>query len=207
MAYNTYNDLVTSIEGYIKEDTLTSFINDWILLFEAIAGADLLKHPLNEIRETITITSDVWQNLPTNAYAVKSIELNVATGNRWIENTANENIIRTYGQFQPGQPDWFATKGSEIRFGPLPDGDYDAEMIYWRKLEPLNSADNNWLYQNFPMLYVYGALLQAEPWLENDPRIPVWNAAYTGAKTVFGRDATSRQFGGPIRSQARVRKV
>ncbi len=207
MAYNTYNDLVTSVQGYLKEDNLNSEIGDFVLLFEAVAGADLLKHPLNEVRSSITITDDVWQALPADAFAVKSVELNVATGNRWVENTANENIVRTYGQFQPGQPDYFATSNNEIRFGPVAMGDYDAEMIYWAKLDPLNSAGSNWLYANFPMLYVYGTLLQAEPWLENDPRIQVWSALYQSAKLTFGRDARSREYGGPVRSQARIRKV
>ena len=207
MAYNNYNDLVTSIEGYIKEDTLTSFIGDWILLFESIAGADLLQHPLNETRTPFTITDDVWQDLPAGAHSVKSIELDVATGNRWVEQATNENIVRTYGQFQPGQPDYFATSGTEIRFGPVAMGDYDSEMIYWAVLDPLNSADNNWLYDNFPMIYVYGTLLQAEPWLENDQRIGTWQLAYTGAKRAMAKDAQSREFGGSVRSKARLTKV
>ena len=207
MAYDTYDDLVTSIQGYLKEDDLNSFIGDWILLFEAVAGADLLQHPLNEVRTQITITSDVWQDLPTDAHSVKSIELDTATGNRWVRNQSNENIVRTYGQFQPGQPEYFATKGSEIRYGPVASGNYDAEMIYWPKLLRLVDNNTNWLYANFPMTYVYGVLLQAEPWLETDGRIQVWQLAYTGAKKVMAQDAKSREFGGSVRSQVRMTKV
>lgn len=207
MAYDNYQDLVDSIAGYIKDETLTSVINDWVLLFESVAGADLLKHPLNEIRVNYAITGDVWQSLPTGVFSVKSIELQTQTGNRWVRNQSNENIVRTYGQFQPGQPEYFATKNDEIRFGPVPGGQYDTELIYWKKLDHLNTADSNWLYANFPMIYVYGTLLQGEPWLENDPRIQTWQLAYNGAKNVMRRDAQSREFGGTLRSQVRMTKV
>ena len=205
MAYDTYNDLVNSIAGYLKEDDLTSQIGDFILLFEAVARARF-KSPLNEERAPFTV-DDKFVDLPSEAYAVKSIELDVTTGNRWVDQTSNEVIAKTYGLEQTGQPDMFSVLGgSEVRFGPIPDGGYDAEIIYWLKLTALVNG-NNWLYDNFPMVYVYGTLLQAEPWLENDERLVTWQALYNGAVNAINEDARSREFGSSLRSQVRVRKV
>ena len=205
MAYNTYQDLVDSIAGYLKEDDLASQIGDFILLFEAVARAKF-RHPLNEIRESLTVDAK-YVTLPNDAWHVKSIELQVTTGNRWVDQTSNEWIAKTYGLEQTGQPDKFAVvTANTARFGPIPDGSYDAELIYWCKLTSLVDS-NNWLYDNFPMIYVYGTLLQAEPWLENDQRLLTWQALYNGAVNALDADAQGKEFGGSVRSTARVRKV
>ena len=205
MAYDTYQDLVDSIASYLKEDDLTSEIGDFILLFEAIARADF-RHPLAEVRVPNYTVENKYQTLPSDLHSVKSLELDVATGQRWVAETGNEYIATKWGTAEAGQPQVFAIVGQEIRFGPEPDGSREAELIYWKKL-PALSSEINWLYQNFPMVYLYGSLLQAESWLENDPRIGTWNALYQGAKDVMQQDARSREFGTIGRSQVRIRKV
>ena len=37
-----------------------------------------------------------------------------------------------------------------------------------------DNAPTNWLVLNAPDLYLYGTLLQAEPFLMNDERVPLW---------------------------------
>ena len=37
-----------------------------------------------------------------------------------------------------------------------------------------DDTQTNWLILNAPDLYLYGTLLQAEPFLMNDERVPLW---------------------------------
>jgi hypothetical protein len=48
-------------------------------------------------------------------------------------------------------------------------------MTYYKKFDSLSdSTTTNWIILNAPDVYLYGTLLQAEPFLMNDQRIPIW---------------------------------
>jgi hypothetical protein len=56
------------------------------------------------------------------------------------------------------------------------------EMLYWRKFPALTSvAPSNWMLLNAPDVYLYGSLLELEPFVQNDARIAVWGAGYAKA--------------------------
>lgn len=53
------------------------------------------------------------------------------------------------------------------------------EMEYLAFPEALSDENpSNWVLQTYPDLYIYGALLQVAPYLQDDARIPVWSQAY-----------------------------
>ena len=58
---------------------------------------------------------------------------------------------------------------------PTPDGAYTYDMTYYKSFDALTDvATTNWVILNAPDLYLYGTLLQAEPFLMNDQRIALW---------------------------------
>ena len=62
---------------------------------------------------------------------------------------------------------------------PTPDDDYSFEVLYYERLQPLDSTNQtNWFTQYAPQALLYGSLLQAMPFLKNDERIPIWQAQY-----------------------------
>ena len=62
-----------------------------------------------------------------------------------------------------------------------PDGDYEAELTYYRKLPPLSdSSTSNWLLAHYPDVYFHGTLALAGPYV-NDPRTAAWAAMYDAA--------------------------
>tara|TARA_R100001143_G_scaffold2050_1_gene4878 strand:- start:366 stop:857 length:492 start_codon:yes stop_codon:yes gene_type:complete len=74
-----------------------------------------------------------------------------------------------------GKPNSYTIVGDNILFGPTPDGAYDYSMTYYKAFDALaDNAPTNWLVLNAPDLYLYGTLLQAEPFLMNDERVPLW---------------------------------
>ena len=79
-----------------------------------------------------------------------------------------------------GKPLFFAIVGENFRVLPTPDSTYAYELVYYADLAKLSvSNTTNWLLTQAPDIYLYGALLQAAPYLQNDERIPVWVALYT----------------------------
>ena len=62
---------------------------------------------------------------------------------------------------------------------PTPDQDYSFEILYYERVQPLDSTNQtNWFTVYAPQALLYGSLLQAMPYLKNDERIPMWQQQY-----------------------------
>lgn len=83
---------------------------------------------------------------------------------------------------------------------PTPDAAYNLEVLYYELPVLLDDAQQtNWLTEYAPNLLLYGALLEATPFLKNDERIATWQSFYESAanalntedlKKIVDRDAT-----------------
>ena len=63
--------------------------------------------------------------------------------------------------------------------GPTPDAAYNYEVLYYERVQPLDSSNqSNWFTQYAPQALLYGSLLQAMPFLKNDERMPMWQGNY-----------------------------
>ena len=73
---------------------------------------------------------------------------------------------------------------------PTPDASGKAEVIYYELPQLLDdTAQTNWLTDHAPNLLLYGALLEASPFLKNDERIAVWQGMYDrAAQALHGED-------------------
>jgi hypothetical protein len=78
-------------------------------------------------------------------------------------------------------------------------------MAFYEKFTPLGdgtsgTTTSNWLTLNAPDVLLYGALLEAEPFIKNDERIALWLNAYNGAvKKIQDADARDRHSGSAMR--------
>ena len=62
---------------------------------------------------------------------------------------------------------------------PTPDTDYTFEVLYYERIQPLDSSNQtNWFTIYAPQALLYGSLLQAMPFLKNDERMPMWQQNY-----------------------------
>ena len=58
----------------------------------------------------------------------------------------------------------------------------------------------NWLTQNAPDILLYGSLMEAEPFIKNDERIPVWLNGYSNAiDKLHKADSRDRHSGSAMR--------
>jgi hypothetical protein len=105
-----------------------------------------------------------------------------------------------------GKPLYFSVVGSQFRLLPIPDGAYTAELVYYAKLAKLsNTNTTNWLLTQAPDVYLYGSLLQAAPYLQDDARIPVWSSLYqAGLDQLQIADDRGSTSGGAIMARART---
>lgn len=87
-----------------------------------------------------------------------------------------------WGASQAGTPEAYTIENEYMTFGPIPDSDKVAKLLYYRKFAALSAdADTNWILSNARGLYLYGALVEASPFLEDDARIMTWANMYQSA--------------------------
>lgn len=77
----------------------------------------------------------------------------------WTRNAVNET----------SQPDIYTVEGDYIVMAPIPDGTYRGRLLYYRRFAALSgSSDTNWILSNARGLLLYGALIEAYNYLEDD---------------------------------------
>ncbi len=85
-----------------------------------------------------------------------------------------------------GQPQFFSRlSDTQVIMGPTPDQAYEVEMVYRSNIPALASNSTNWLLTLAPDVYLYGALMEAAPYIHEDARVTLWAQGYVSA--VDGR--------------------
>jgi hypothetical protein len=78
--------------------------------------------------------------------------------------------------------------------GPTPDAAYNFELMMYQQPPSLDvTQQTNYLTDNAPDLLLYSTLLEAEGYLKNDERLPVWKAARDEILQNYGVLDTRRQ--------------
>ena len=138
-----------------------------------------------------------------------TVSINIGTGVN--NNTRKVLFARAYEYLLSYWPDRTATElpifysdydYSHWLIAPTPDADYPFEVLYY-ELPPLldDAVQTNWLTEYAPQLLLYGALLEATPFLKNDERIPVWQNMYDRAAAMLNGEDLAK-----ILDRASVRK-
>ena len=204
MALSTYSELKASVADWLNRSDLTAAIPDFIALAEAQMERKLRTRQMIS-RATATVNTE-YSALPDDFLEVKSLKLqtNPVTPLQFETIDSLDNLSTQY--LSAGKPRFFSIVGGQIRTVPIADTSYTAELVYYAKLSKLSDSNTtNWLLTASPDIYLYGALMQAAPYLKDDARIGTWSQMYLTAlqdlQTADDRGSTS---GGALIARART---
>jgi len=208
MALSNYTELKDAIADWLDRSDLTNRIPDFIALAEARLNRELRIRPM-EVRSTMTTTvGQRYFNLPGGYLQMRNFQINTNPITP-LEYITPEMLDRLYGSNTTGKPRAYSLIGDEIQLAPIPDSTYTIEMAFYEKFTPLGDGSSgtvtsNWLTKNAPDVLLYGALIEAEPFIKNDERIQLWLTAYKEAiDKIQKADERDRHSG----STMRVRNV
>ncbi|HEX2726551.1 MAG TPA: hypothetical protein VHN20_12085 [Beijerinckiaceae bacterium] len=74
--------------------------------------------------------------------------------------------------YPTGTPRYYALYGASLK--TYPQSSATVTLTYLQALPPLAANASNWLLAKAPGAYLYGALLEAAPFLDDDPRVALW---------------------------------
>jgi hypothetical protein len=203
MALSTYSELKSSVADWLNRTDLTSAIADFVSLAEAQMERKLrTRQMLSSANATIDTE---YAATPTDFLEAKSFKLttNPVTVLGFETIDSLDNLQAQYPS--SSKPRFFTVVGGQFRFLPVPDSSYTGELAYYAKLSKLSDSNtSNWLLTAAPDAYLYGTLMQAAPYLQDDARIATWSALYSSAledlQVSDDRGATS---GGALVARAR----
>ena len=96
-----------------------------------------------------------------------------------------QRTIDGYASSTPGQPRLIAISGASFRVFPDPGaGAYTATLRYYQKLATPAGAVVNAILTNSPDVYLYGCLIEASIFSQDEPGalryLPLYNASVSG---------------------------
>lgn len=184
-----YSTLQTEIENVLNRDDLTSDVPRFIQSFEDWARHDERLWRLSD-RSTVTISGDGLA-LPSDFVKLESWYHDTETYEGPITIVPADEIARLKASHgRTGVPQFAAITRRRVRFAPVPgSGDsYNTKMTYWRRLKRLSDTETtNYLLDEMSSIYLYGSLLEAAPFLDEDERIPTWERRLYGGMLPDGR--------------------
>lgn len=205
MALSTYTELKASLADWLNRSDLTSVIPDFISLAEAQIERQLRTRQMI-IRANANFTTE-YGAVPDDFLEVKTIKLNTnPVTSLQFETIDSLDSMSNTTYLSSGKPLYFSIVGGQIRLLPIPDTTYESELVYYAKLTKLSeSVATNWLLTGSPDVYLYGSLLQAAPYLQDDARISVWSSLYlAGLDQLQVADDRGSTSGGVLKSRART---
>lgn len=175
MAFTTYAELQTSIGNWLHRSDLTSMIPDFIALGEDRIYRSL-RHKDMETALDATVASGVVA-VPSNFVQMRFAYVNSSPSTS-LDFVSPHVIYQKYpDRSATGYPKLMAREGTNFIFGPVAGNDYNIKGIYYKRLNPL-SSEVNAIYSTHPALWLYSALCESAPFLQNDQRLILWEQAF-----------------------------
>ena len=201
MPFDTYTNLLVSLDNYLGQRVeLQPIYPDFVSLAERRMYRDVRAREM--IRRTVALLNETWKWLPVDFIKARRVTANPGmqtntafTSVRLTGMSTGQLEAQYVGQAEYPMPEAYAIEGMQIRFAPalstqsLPSGILDPtqyrnfEIVYYARFPALDATDTptNVVLDTYPELYLYGALIEAEPYLIDDQRIAVWKGMYDDA--------------------------
>jgi hypothetical protein len=197
MSLANYTDLKTAMAAHLNRSDLSTYLDDFIDIAEAMHQRDIRIREMIE-RNSITI-DDRQETVPSTVLEIISIRL--LTTPVTVLEEINLHEMNRRRQEVTGRPVYF-TIHEEIEFDVEPAEAYSGEIIAYHAVTALSgSTASNAILVKAPDLYLYASLLAAAPFLGNDERIQTWGSLYKAGVAALNMRANASRRVGPLVSR------
>ena len=199
MAITNYSGLKTSVANYLGRSDLTAQIPDFITLAEYRLQRNLRIRQMLKTASASTTGGDNTVGLPSDFLGLRDIYID-ARPRFTLSYLSPSAFSRDARAAESGRPNFYTLRAAEFELAPIPDSTYSLVMLYFAKPDLLSDSNtSNVFLANAPDALLYGALLEAEPYLMNDNRIAIWSNFYNSAlESLNVSDESSEYSGVPL---------
>lgn len=198
MSVANYTDLLASVASWVNRTDLTSVIPDFVTLAEARIARDLRLRSQVTAATITTVAGTQSAALPTGWLEFENLTV-VSSPDVQLNYVNIQHLDTKYpNNSYTGCPVVYSIEGQQILFGPVPDAAYSVSVLYYKRLDPLNTTPTNWLLTNHPGIYLWAALSESAPFLKDDKRALVWETKYANELSALEESDTRGQFSGSV---------
>ncbi len=193
----SYATLKTAVAGFLNRDDLTAIIPTFIQMAEATFNRKL-RHFKMEARATAAF-NEPFELLPTGW--IETVRLSLDGKGPLKLLSSQEMMERKAQTWETGDPRFFSHTANQIELWPAPVASTGSgELVYYTQIPALSDSNaSNWLLEDAPDLYLYGALIHSAPYLSDDPRIAVWGGLHADILASMNEQSQRQKFGGPLK--------
>ena len=196
MTITNYTELKAAIADWLLRDDLTAVIPSFIALAETQMQREIRHHKMMQRSEAEIDTR--YFVLPNDW--IETVRFHVSDDRPTrLELTSMDDMLqlRELNANTSGRPTHYAHIGDQLEVFPTPSGVFDVELLYYQKIPTLSdSVATNWLLTDYPDAYLYGALMQAAPYLDNDQKMQVWAGLYGSAVNSINAESKKARYSG-----------
>ena len=200
MAIGTYAELQTAVANWLDRDDLTARIPEFITLAEARFNRLLRLRSMESKYTANTVAGQRNLALPTSYIQMRNFQVNTNPLTT-ISYVTPEIYDRLWGGSTSGTPKFYTILANEVSFGPIPATVMQVEMLFYKKFDNLSvTTTTNSLLTDAPDVYLYGAMMEAEPFIMNDERVALWATSLSKAiQEMQEQDNKDRHSGSALR--------
>lgn len=184
------------MKAWLNAPEMDQAIPSFIALAEAQMQREIRHHKMMQRAEADIDTR--YFILPTDWLETARFHV---TGDRptRLELTSMDDMLqmREMNGNAGGRPTHYTHAGNQLEVFPTPNAAYNVELLYFQKIPALGpSTATNWLLTSHPDVYLYGALMQAAPYLESDQRLQIWAGLYGSAVNSLNAESKKARYSG-----------
>jgi hypothetical protein len=201
MAITTYDELKTAIASWLHRSDLDAIIPSFISLAESKIGSGFRSREQETSTNLVTVAGVETVALPADYHSLKSIQI-VSSFNSVLRLMPDDAALRYKETNTLAQPEYYTIQGSNLRLSRCPDAVYTLEAIYYAKVPALSgAAQTNWLLTKAPQLYLYGGLVEAMLYVQDDERLQLYAGLFDVAMNgVIASSNIESYSGAPLRA-------
>ena len=208
MAITTYAQLQTATANWLDRTDLSARIPEFIELAEANFNR-VIRQPDMIAKDDSFSIAGRYTTLPANTLEIIRIVVDLTPVIVLEYLTPEEISQRRIVMSSTGKPYYFTMIGgssNQLEVLPSPDSTYTSSIVYYTRIAALSdSATSNWLLAAHTDIYLFGTLVEAEPYLKNDERMPMWTARLDKALNDLGlQGQRERHTASGLRMRSRV---
>jgi len=171
----SYSDLLSATASWLNRSDVDDQVPAFVTLAESQFNREMR---VRDMMVRADATSDAENvQLPDDWLEHYSLQLAPGGGGLFLEYLSERasNQLKSSLQGTSGPVMGYTVIGNAIELIPAPGDNVDLKMVYYARIPSLSTVvQANWLLSKSPDLYLYSTLLQAEPFLKNDDRLPLW---------------------------------
>ena len=205
MAITNFLTLKQAVGNWMGREDLDARIPEFIALAEDRIARNLRVQAM-ETSADLTV-NDQSVSVPTGY--LETIRLYIDSSTRTKLDYMAPTVFWTRNAVQEsGQPEIFTIEGTSFKFAPTPSNSYTGKLLYYKKFDALSSnADTNWILTNARGLLLYGALLEAYLFLEDDAGVAQYATLFDNLMADVNEDDRKARFprgANPMRGEVAV---